>query len=199
VSRAAALLLLLCAAPASAAEEHGLFIDLAQGVAIPVGDDDYVKFADPSYQFALRVGWELPVAERLRIAPEAALGFVAVHTDDVTFQNRGVDASFYRVRALFGPRFVVPFGVGAFFWRLGFGVDYLWGTQRLSLAGASVTEFSSTAFGFVPGLGVQFRVVRHLVLGLTVDFPIAGHDFGVNRTAFTAVDCELSALAGFRL
>ncbi len=61
------------------------------------------------------------------------------------------------------------------------------------------TDFGSTGFTLEPGAGVQFNIVRHLVVGFTTGFPIAFHDFGNNSRKFTAVDVDFMGVVGLRL
>lgn len=200
-----AALLLLCARTINAAERMkvGFMLDVAQGVSMPVADDDYKYFADPSYKLALRAGAVLYVRPRLGIAPEAEFSFIPVNSNDRTYQNNGVDAQFYRERGLVGARFIVPFGFGSVYGRVALGVDHIGGTTAITVGGVQVsTSWSSTGFTFEPDVGVQFNVHRHLVVGLCSGFPIAVHNFGPNRNnpqKFTAVDVDLLAVFGVRL
>ncbi|HEX6834982.1 MAG TPA: hypothetical protein VF334_00340, partial [Polyangia bacterium] len=87
-----------------------------------------------------------------------------------------------------------------FYARAMFGVDHIGGTTSVTIAGARFsTDYSSTGFTFEPGLGIQFNIVKHLVIGFTTGFPIATHDFGNNKPHFTAVDVDFLAVVGFRM
>jgi hypothetical protein len=178
--------------------------DLVQGISIPIGDGDYKRFADPSYKIGVRLGAVFYISRNLGVAPEGEFDFIPVNTNDATYQNNGLDARFYRVRFLAGGRVIVPFGIGSFYARVALGVDYLTGSIGITGLNFS-TGYSSTAFTFEPGFGVQFNVYKHLVVGLTTGFPIAAHDTGnkplVNLTnnSFTAVDIDFLAVLGVRL
>jgi hypothetical protein len=183
----------------------GFMGDFVQGISIPIADGNYKKFADPSYKMGVRLGAVFYINRQLGIAPEGEFDFIPVNTNDSTYQNNGLDAQFYRVRFLVGGRVIIPFVIGSFYARLGFGVDHITGTIGVTnLPGLGRTSFSSTAFGFEPGFGVQFNVVKHLVLGISTGFPIAGHDLGnkpINNfinTSFTAVDIDFLAVLGVR-
>ena len=135
-----------------------------------------------------------------RIAPEAEFDFIPMNSNDSTFQRNNIDAQFYRERGIFGARFIIPFGIGSFYARAMFGVDHIGGTTAITIAGARIsTDYSSTGFTFEPGLGIQFNIVKHLVISFTTGFPIATHDFGNNRPHFTAVDVDFLAVVGFRM
>jgi len=67
-----------------------------------------------------------------------------------------------------------------------------------TLAGDLALE-RGDCFTLEPGAGVQFNVVRHLVVGFTTGFPIAFHDFGNNNRSFTAVDVDFMGVVGLRL
>lgn len=210
---AALLTLVALAAPARA--DHplpdypykGFAIDVGTAVSFPTADSNYVKFAEPAFKLALHVGWELVVERRFLITPEFTFDYVPVNTKDSTYQDNHLDANFNRIRGLVGARFLVRVGVGEIFARIAFGVDYLAGTIAtpvLPIAGALTQHYSSTAFGFEPGIGAQFTLVKHLVAGLMLSFPLAGHDFGSNKivgnaSSFTAFDIDLAAFLGARL
>jgi opacity protein-like surface antigen len=204
------LALLLATASVSRAHADRLKIafmgDFVSGIAVPLGDSNYKKFTDPSFKVGVRAGAIFYVHPRFGIAPEAELDWIPINTNDNTYQNNQIDAQFNRVRFMLGGRFIVPFGIGSFYARIGFGVDYITGstapTFNIPLVGRLTTSFSSTAFGFEPGLGVQFNVVPHLVIGGAMGFPIASHNFGNTGplvTSFTAVDVDFLATIGLRI
>jgi hypothetical protein len=204
----------LWTAPAAAATQplppytyKGFAADFGVAGSFPVADSDYTSFASPSVKLALHVGWELVVEERFLITPELTFDLVPVNTNDTTYDSKGEDARFQRYRGMIGARFLVRLGVGELFARLAFGVDHLTGSITIAIPGFPpshlTSSFSSTAFGFEPGVGVQFAVIRHLVLGLMLSFPVASHDFGKSTSplkprAFTAADADLAAFAGMR-
>lgn len=201
---AASFAVLLCARTTNAAERMkvGFLLDVANGVSMPVADDDYKVLADPSYKLALRVGAVLYVLPRLGIAPEAEFSFIPVNSNDRTFQNNSIDAQFYRERGLVGARFIVPFGFGSVYARVALGVDHMGGSTAVAVGGLRVSSnWSSTGFTFEPDVGVQFNVHKHMVVGISTGFPIAAHDFGSGKTPqkFTAVDVDFLAVFGVRL
>jgi hypothetical protein len=191
------------AAPAVAAERdypyHGLAAELGMGVSAPVADKDYKNYADASFKLTMHAGWEFPVLPILLIAPELSFDFVPVNTNDGTFQNRNLDASFQRYRVLFGGRLALRFGRVTPFLRLAFGVDHV--TGKITAPFFGVTSYSSTAFGFEPALGVHVEVVKYFVVGAQVSFPVAAHDFGKTlgtSVSFTAFDIDFTGTAGVR-
>jgi opacity protein-like surface antigen len=192
----------LCGRTTHAAERMkiGFMADFVSGVSIPIADSDYKNYADASFKMGVRLGVVLYVLPRLGIAPEAEFDFVPVNSNDGTFQKNGVDAQFYRERGLFGARFIIPFQIGSFYVRAGLGFDHIGGTTAITVAGARFsTDWSSTGFTFEPGAGVQFNLVKHLVVGFSTGFPIATHDFGNNKPHFTAVDVDFLGVIGLRL
>jgi len=196
----ATALLLLCARTTYASPKIGVMVDFVNGVSIPIADGDYKNFADASYKLGVRGGVVFYVLPMLGIAPEAEFDFIPMNSNDSTFQRNGIDAQFYRERGIFGARFIVPFGIGSFYARAMFGVDHIGGSAAVTIAGARFsTDYSSTGFTFEPGLGIQFNIVKHLVIGFATGFPIATHDFGTNRPHFTAVDVDFLAVVGFRM
>jgi hypothetical protein len=213
----AAFLLGLCAfnGSARAAERMkvGFMLDIVNGVAIPIADSDYKKYVDPSYKLGLRIGPVLYLHRWFGIAPEFDFDFIPVNSNDGTFQNNGIDAQFYRERGLLGARFIFHFNIGSVYLRTVLGVDHIGGTTSAGPPGfrASV-DWGSTGFTIEPSLGVQFNVVRHLVLGFSTGFPIAWHDFSTENATvnnilrtyglnphFTAVDLDLLFVIGIRL
>lgn len=199
-------LTLLCARTTNAAErlKLGFMADFVSGVSIPVSDSDYKNFADASFKMGVRAGVVLYVLPNLGIAPEGEFDFIPINTNDARYQNNGLDAQFYRERGLIGARFIVPFGIGSFYARAMFGVDHIGGSITLNPAGIRISQdYSSTGFTFEPGVGLQFNIIQHLVVGFSTGFPIALHDFG-NRTPTTsqkttAVDVDFLGVVGVRL
>jgi hypothetical protein len=179
----------------------GFMLDFVQGVSIPIANNDYKNFADVSYKLGVRIGVVLYLSRYFGFAPEAEFDFIPVNSSDHTFQDNGLDAQFYRERGLFGGRFIVPFGIGSFYARTLFGVDHIGGTVSVIPSEQPATHYSSTGFTFEPGAGVQFNVVKHLVVGFATGFPIALHNFNPNnsRSSFTAVDVDFLAVIGLRL
>jgi hypothetical protein len=178
-------------------EYKGLVVDLAPGVTIPVAESKYLDYADPTFKLALVGGWEFKVANKFALGPELQMDFIPVNVDDNTFRN--ASTSFFRFRFLAGGRFVLRLGIADLFFRAQIGVDHITGNIVVPLFGRS--DWTSTAFVFMPAVGVQFHVVKHLVLGFLMSFPVAPHDFGTRAGSpgqFTAFDIELLGFAGFR-
>ncbi len=201
-------LLLLCARTTHAAERMkvGFMLDLVTGVSVPIGDSDYKNFADASFKVGLRIGAVLYLTEHWGIAPEGEFDFVPVEPDKSDFPSSSgtinISTSIYRERGLFGARYIYNFGIGSVYARTMIGVDHIGGTASASVGGfGGSTDFSSTGFTLEPGGGVQFNVVRHLVVGFTTGFPIAFHSFGNgnNNRKFTAVDIDFMGTVGLRL
>ena len=204
----AAVLVLLCARTTNAAERMkvGFMMDLVTGVSVPISDGDYKNFADPSFKIGLRLGAVLYHTEHWGIAPEGEFDFVPVEPDNTDFPSSSgtinVSTNIYRERGLFGARGIYNFGIGSVYARFVIGVDHIGGTTSASVGGfGGSTDFSSTGFTLEPGGGVQFNIVRHLVVGFTTGFPIAFHDFGNgnNSRKFTAVDIDFMGVVGLRL
>ncbi|MDB4970360.1 MAG: hypothetical protein JWN44_6049 [Myxococcales bacterium] len=205
VKAAALVALLLCARTTYAAEQMkvGFLIDFVNGVSIPISDSKYKDFADASFKMGVRAGLVLYVSRHLGVAPEAEFDFIPVNSNDATYQKNGADARFYRLRGLIGGRLILPFSVGSFYVRAMIGIDHIRGNISASAFGVTVSQdYSTTGFTFEPGVGVQFNVAKHFVVGFTTGFPIALHDFGTNRpvpSSFTAVDVDFLGVLGVRL
>jgi hypothetical protein len=199
-------LILLCARTTNAAERMkvGFMMDFVTGVTVPIADGDYKNFADASFKIGLRLGAVLYLTERFAIAPEAEFDFIPLEPDKTDFPSSSgtfnVSTSIFRERVLFGARYIINFGIGSFYVRTLLGLDHIGGTTSASLGGLGGSgDFSSTGFALEPGAGVQFNVVKHLVVGFTTGFPIGFHDFGNNSRKFTAVDVDFMGVVGLRL
>jgi opacity protein-like surface antigen len=204
----AAALVLLCARTTNAAERMkvGFMMDLVTGVTVPISDSDYKNFADPSFKIGVRLGAVLYLTDHWGIAPEGEFDFVPVEPDKTDFPSSNgtinVSTSIFRERGLFGARGIYNFGIGSVYARFVIGVDHIGASTSASVGGiGGSTDFSSTGFTLEPGGGVQFNIVRHLVVGFTTGFPIAFHDFGNgnNSRKFTAVDIDFMGVVGLRL
>jgi len=135
-------------------------MDFAPGLAVPIADRPWRDYTGPSFKFSLRVGGELWVARGFGIAGEFDLDPEPLMRSDGHVLGR--------FRGLIGLRLLFGFGVGAFYIRHAMGVDYINDIQTSLDARAG-----SAALAVEPGVGVQFRVVRHLVVGFDVAFPMA--------------------------
>lgn len=210
------------AARADRLETHG-FVELAAGASIPELSKTYLDFASPTVKFSARGGLELWLVKSVGFAPEAQLDLMPLNqrnTDAVYVRNveTGIDqfsmkSTFGRYRFLAGGRFLFNFGPGAAFIRILAGVDEITGNEEATKItsappqpGDPVTgrrfNFSSTAFTVQPGAGVHFIFVRHLVIGISIDVPIAFHDFGKPDLGgiqkFTSIDADLMGTLGYR-
>jgi hypothetical protein len=165
------------------------FLDGAGGIAIPIGDSNYVDSFYPSPRLGLRLGAEIWITRHIGLAPEFALDggplfgkrSNAVTTGSLRFQPG--------LRVLFG------FGRGhAFFLR------YLIGGEAFIFGPGGRGGVGTTDVGFAtePGIGMQFRIGRHAVAGFTAGFPIALHSFGTSSTSVNA-DFEASGFVGLRI
>jgi opacity protein-like surface antigen len=196
----------LCTRTTHAAERMkvGFLLDFVTGVTVPIADSDYKNFADASFKIGVRIGAVLYLNDRFGIAPEAEFDFIPLEPDKTDFPSSSgtlnVSTSMFRERGLFGARFILNFGIGSAYVRTLLGVDHIGGSTSAALGGfGGSTDFSSTGFALEPGAGVQFNVVRHLVVGFTTGFPIGFHDFGNNTRKFTAVDIDFMGVVGVRL
>jgi hypothetical protein len=167
----------------------GFVADVALGVAIPIGDQRYIDYNDPTFKFAFRVGYEFRLPSIFGIAPEAALDLYPVNLDEGTFRAGG---TFTRVRAMGGARLFFHFPIGYAYARFLFGVDYVTGSVNTGF-GTLRLDYSSTGFAFAPEVGASFRIWRMLFAGFQVAFPVGTFSFGQDpvRTEFTGVDFDL--------
>lgn len=199
----ALLLVSAAATPARALDPKSLeyLVEMGHGVTFPLGGDSYKRLADPSYEAQLRFALGIPIVAGLRLGPFVQLTGSPVNSDDASFENLGLDASFGRLRFLLGPdiRYRVIERLDLFL-RVGFGVDYVNGNVRVRALGNLSGSYSSTVFGFEPAVGANVRVWRSLVLGLAFAFPFAvNHNFGTAGGArFNVADFDLTMLAGWR-
>ena len=133
--------------------------DAAPGVTIPIADNAWRDYTSPSFKLSLRVGGEIWFGHHFGIAGE-------IDTDPEPLL-RSDGHVLGRVRGLVGLRLLFGFGVGAFYIRHAIGVDYVNDIQvtRDARAGAA-------ALAVEPGVGLQFRVARRLVVGFDTAFPI---------------------------
>ena len=206
------LVLALLAAPVARADKlvlHG-YGEGAIGASVPVSDDAYKKFAQATFKFSLRGGLELWLFKKFGFAPELQIDLFPIKTNDGTYRavvngtTVGVDTPFGRYRVLFGGRFIFDFGIGSAFARFLIGADYINGDESGTLFGVTVrSSFSSTAFTLQPGVGVNFRFLKYMTAGLSLDLPVAFHDVGRNDAAgiqkFDAIDIDILGTVGFRI
>jgi hypothetical protein len=212
-----ALLLLLLAAPASAAipkvdyPYNGLTADLDVGASIPAADSVFLRYADPTVKIGIHAGWEFALHKYFLIAPELNLDIIPVNTDENSFHANNIhfNATFTRIRFAVGARLALRFGKAEPFLRLGFGLDHITGNVLPPIG--NQRNFSSSAFLFKPAFGFQYEIVKYVVLGVELALPVAGHNFGdvfpyfnalspanARVVAFTAFDIEVGLFAGFR-
>ena len=186
-TRAAVLALLLVPLFPSLSEarrvDSRFLLDIAPGITVPIADDGWRGYTGPSFKFSLRIGGELWIANGFGIAGEVDLDPEPVMTSD------GVQGRF---RGMIGFRLLFGFRIGAFFIRHAIGGDYL---ARFHPRGGTV-DVNPGALAVEPGMGVQFRVVRHLVIGFSVDFPIAFYE--TNNGPFAA-DVQFLGFLGVRI
>jgi hypothetical protein len=197
--RAAVLMAILGAASAAEARRGGptayFLFDASPGVEIPIGNGDYTDLASTTFRSSLRLGAEIWFNRTIGIAPEVDFDF-----GPFLFSSRypsDYNPHWARLRGLGGMRLLIGFGPGAFFFRFVMGIDGLVGQYPNS---DSRTTYSS--FTVEPSFGVQFRFLRHGIVGATVDFPIAFDDDPAlvprDHTALQ-VDCALMFFIGIRI
>ncbi len=175
------------ASPASARPRSGFFLDAAVGFSAPIAGAHWLDAYYPSPIFGLHLGGEIWLAHRVGLAPELALdggplidqGSGRVTTGRFRFQPG--------LRVLFG------FGAGhAFFLRWLLGGELLaYGTGGRGDVGAVNVGFATE-----PGVGMQFHVARHAVIGFLLGTPIGVHSFGGPNEV--NVDFAASFFVGWR-
>lgn len=164
--------------PASARGVDARFLmDFAPGITVPIAGAGYAASTGPSFKFSLRTGAELWFNRVFGIAGDGDLGFSPMMSSG---------GPTFRFRGLVGLRLLIGFRVGAFFIRQAIGVDYIAGTLR----SLSVLDGTS-ALAVEPGFGVQFRFIRHGVVGFALDFPVGFFNF-------LAADVQMLAFLGLR-
>ena len=152
--------------------------DAAPGITVPIADANWRAFNSPSFKLSLRAGGELWFTQHFGIAGE-----IDTDLQPLLVTRSNVDVRF---RGLVGLRLLFGFRVGAFFIRQAMGVDVVGNGVR------NAVRASEASLAVEPGVGMQFRFVKHGVVGFAVDFPIAFHtDF--------AVDVQFLGFIGVRL
>jgi hypothetical protein len=176
-----ALALAFVAKPAEARRINGKFLmDFAPGISVPIANDSWTHYADPSFKFSLRIGGELWFTRHFAFAGEVDL--------DPQPQMRTDGAVLGRVRTLVGFRLVFGFGIGAFYIRHAIGVDWLQDVPTLN------PRSGEAVLAVEPGVGLQFHVARHLVVGFDNAFPI-----GFFHNPLLAVDVQFLGFLGLRI
>jgi hypothetical protein len=174
------VMLLLGSSVAEARRVDSRFLmDFAPGITVPIADDGWRAYTGPSFKFSLRIGGELWFHPGIGIAGEVDLDPEPVMTSP--------DGAVGRFRGMIGFRILFGFRIGAFFIRHAIGGDYLAHYRAPGVFDAQA------GLAVEPGMGVQFRVVRHLVVGFAVDFPIAFY------TNTFATDVQFLGFLGIRL
>jgi hypothetical protein len=172
---------------ASARPQARFFLDGAATVEVPIGDGDYTGAYWPSPQFGLHLGAEVWLRPHLGLAPEFAI-------DGGPVLDKRANPTTGRLRFQPGLRVLFGFGRGhAFFLRWLIGAD-------LIIYGPGGSQGQGTVDpGFVttPGLGMQFRVARHAVIGFLAGVPVALHSYGAPSTHVNA-DFETGFFIGYR-
>ena len=180
------VMLVLAAAPANARPVARFLLDGAIGVNIPVGDGNYVDTYYPSPTFGLHLGGEIWVQRHLAVAPELAL-------DGGPLLDRASNPTTGRARFQLGMRLLFGFGRGhAFFLRWLAGVELL----AYGPGGSGGQGTVNTGFATEPGVGMQFSVSRHAVLGFLAGVPIGVHGYG--RPDEVNADFNLTFFVGYR-
>jgi hypothetical protein len=179
-------LLLLAAAPANARPVARFLVDGVIGVNIPIANGNYVDSYYPSPTFGLHFGGEIWVARHFAVAPELAL-------DGGPLLDRVTNPTTGRARFQLGMRFLFGFGRGhAVFLR------WLAGAELLAYGPGGPGGQGTVNAGFAtePGVGMQFRVSRHAVVGFVNGFPIGVHSYG--RPSEVNADFDISFFVGYR-
>jgi hypothetical protein len=180
--------LLLIAAPAAAGAAPRGFIELAGGIAQPVGDDVYSEIIDTSFKLALRGGAWLSADRATRFGIEVGA--------DYTFANYdGADVDARRLRLTAGLRSLIAVGSRvALVLRLGGGIDY-----ASYEADVIIAEVDGSDLGFTAelGAGLLFQVAPSVNVGVHVAAPIGFHDDEEDNIDFTTVDVDVLFAVGF--
>jgi hypothetical protein len=186
----AALALLVVGASGSArAESARFFVDGGVGVMAPIADSTYANSFLPSPKLSLRLGAEIWLTRRVGLAPELALD------GGPLLGQRSSGVTTGKLRFQPGLRVLFGFGHGhAFFLR------YLVGGEVLVYGPGGREGAGKLNLGLAtePGVGMQFRVSRHAVVGFTLGVPIGLHSYGTPRSEVN-VDFDATFFVGLRL
>ena len=168
---------------------RGFLFDGAVGVGVPIGDSGYTYSSLLVLKFGVRGGAELWLTPRFGLAPELAVDGGPVFEQHAN----GVTSGKFRVQS--GLRFLVGFGRGhAVFLR------WVLGAEALVYGPGGRLGAGRLNWGFLtePGVGMQFKVARRMVLGWLIGFPVGLHTFGTPDNAIYA-DFDATAFLGLRL
>jgi hypothetical protein len=145
-----------------------LLVDGSVGVEVPMGGATYRDYYEPWPDFGLALGVELWLTRRLALAPELALDGGPYFEQHAA----GVTTGAFRIRP--GLRILFGFGHGhAFFAR------FLTGAELLAFGPGGRLGAGTVNAGFSgePGVGMQFSVARHAVVGFIVATPFSFHKY----------------------
>lgn len=188
---ASSLALLLLATPAHADS----FVDIAGGLSIPMGDDDWTEVAESSPKLALRIG-SLPQ----NIGGMLQADWTPTNTDTTSGQFPGgsADISAHRFRVLLGAVFRHDISNSlAFSGRAGAGIDVAYASSSVEFLGnRTETSDSDVGLALEVGGGLWFKS-GSMWIGGEVAIPIAMHDHD-GDIDFQYTSYDLDVLVGVR-
>lgn len=158
------------------------FVELDAGVAVPVSDDDWTDFVDPSFTLGARIG-----AQGRTLGGMGSLDWSPLSED-----ANGI--SLQRLRVLGHVRFASRLSRDAeLVGRVGAGLDYVHLHGEVTIPGLGTVESndSDTGFALEFGGGMWFRVAPKVKLGGELAFPIAFHSDDDSNVDYTSIDFDL--------
>lgn len=163
------------------------FIELAGGIAQPIGDDDYTELIDTSFKLALRGGAWLSGDRGTRLGLEVGADYTFAN-----FDGPNVDARRLRLTGGFRGLVAVGGGLGLMV-RVAAGIDYA--SYEGDVIGFT---FDGTDVGFAveAGGGVIFHIARTMYVGGQVAVPIGFHDAEDEGIDFTSIDVDVLVVLG---
>jgi hypothetical protein len=180
------LICLIATSHAGARPVTRFFFDGAIAVNVPVADDGYTRAYWPSPEFGLHLGAEIWLTSRVGLAPEFAL-------DGGPIIDRLTNPTTGRIRFEPGLRLLFGFGRGhAFFLRWLIGGELM----AFGPGGSQGQGTLNVGFATEPGVGMQFHVARHAVLGFLAGVPVGLHSYGM--PAQLNADFNASLFLGYR-
>jgi len=157
---------------ANATPSARLLVDGSVGVEVPIAGTTYRDYYLPWPDVGLSLGAEIWIGRHFGLAPEITLDGGPYFEQHSTAVTTGA----FRIRP--GLRLLCRFGHGhAFFARFLTGAEIL----AFGPGGRQGSGTVNAGFAGEPGVGMQFHVARHTVLGFLVATPFSFHTFATTE------------------
>jgi hypothetical protein len=190
-----ALALAIVLLPVAASAEP--FLELAGGLDVPLSDDEYTSYVDPSVTLSARIGGGGPVLG----------GMLSVDWTPLSADGQGISFQRFRVLGHLTARKQVAPKV-EFEGRFGAGVDIIHESVDVTVLGFHVTgDDTDAGLAFEFGGGAWFTVAGSTQIGVELSVPISLHFTNGNKNnpndpndaKFDYTSVDLDVLGGVRL